>query len=320
MARALTADEILAAMRRWGIPYVEVPGWRTRGNGRAWGDVTGFMWHHTGDDAPDSADLAIVTNGRAGLSGPLCNFGLDDHGNVHLVAAGPANHAGGGDQRVLDAVRAESYTTAPPAPRFTHQDLLNGVAGAVLGNPLLYGVECFYYAEDHPAQWAMMPKLAAAIIDALDRIDTANTWTARSGIGHKEWQRGKIDPRTFAGDTMATLRSHTQAWLDAGPTATAIGDDAMPTPAEIAKAVLDAPIPRPDNTPVSLRSALSGILMNAYRTQKIVAAKDDPDAVAAELAKALQPLVSTGMTQEQMNAAMAQAMREVLGTVDAPGA
>jgi hypothetical protein len=220
MVAPLTPDEIVAALKRWHVPYRETPGWRTRANSRGWGDVTGFMWHHTGDDAPDGTDLRVVTEGRAGLPGPLCNFGLADDGTVHLVAAGAANHAGGGDARVLAAVRAESYLVAPPAPRFTHTDLLNGVSGAVSGNPLFYGCEAFYYNTNSPKLWATMPLLAAAIIDALDRKDTANKWTAKSGIGHKEWQRGKVDPRTFGGDTMATLRAKTQRLLDAGPPGT----------------------------------------------------------------------------------------------------
>ena len=213
MVAPLTSSEIIAALKKWNIPYKEVDGWKTRTNARGWGDVTGFMWHHTGDDAPDTADLKMVRDGRVGLSGPLCNFGLGDDGTVYLVAAGAANHAGGGDIRVLEAVRNESYTTAPPASRFTHTDLLNGVSGAVIGNPLFYGVECFYYNARNPAQRAMMPRLAAAIIDALDNKDTKNKWSAKSGIGHKEWQRGKIDP-TY---DCVQLRKETQALLDAGP-------------------------------------------------------------------------------------------------------
>lgn len=238
MVKPLTGDEIVAALKRWGIPYREQTGWRARANSRGWGDVTGFMWHHTGDDAPDSVDLKMVTEGRTGLPGPLCNFGLADDGTVWLVAAGAANHAGGGDELVLAAVRKESYTTRPPAPRFTHQDLLDGKPGAVSGNPLFYGVECFYYAARNPKQRAMMPRLAAAIIDALDRKDSANSWTAKSGIGHKEWQRGKIDP-TY---DCVTLRAETQALLDAGP----IGDDMTPEQAaQLARieAKLNAQIP-----------------------------------------------------------------------------
>jgi hypothetical protein len=216
MVAPLTPNEIIAALKAWSIPYVEEPDWRTRSNGRAWGDITGFMWHHTGDDATDLASKDVIRDGHANLSGPLSQFALRDDGVVHVIAAGCANHAGGGDTAVLAAVRTESYDTAPPAPRFTHADLVNGKAGTINGNPLFYGVESLYYAKNTPAQRQRMPHLAAAIIWALDRKDPANQWTARSGIGHKEWQRGKVDPNLF-GQTMATLRAETQAYLDTGP-------------------------------------------------------------------------------------------------------
>lgn len=215
MVAPLTPNEIRDAMKAWGIPFIEESGWERRGNGQGWGDVAGFMWHHTGDDAPDSADLRVVRDGRPGLSGPLSQFGLRDDGKVHLIAAGAANHAGGGDPAVLSAVRAESYGAIPPAPRYIH-----GQSGSVIGNPVFYGVESFYYRNLTGAARRMMPRLAAAIIWALDRKDTKNAWTAKSAIGHREWQRGKIDPRLDGGDTCATLRAETQALLNAGPSGT----------------------------------------------------------------------------------------------------
>jgi len=219
MTRPLTADEIVAAMKAWGIPYVEEPGWRSRSNGTTWSDPFGFLWHHTGDDAPDTADLRVVTQGHAGLSGPLCNFGLADDGTVHLVSVGPANHAGGSDPRVIAAVENQSYDQAPPAPRYIH-----GEPGSVVINRRVYGVESFYYAENNPAQFAMMPKLAAAIIWAMNKAN-GTKWNAKHAFGHKESQRGKIDPRTFAGNTMATLRAKTQQYLDAGPGVSAQAKD-----------------------------------------------------------------------------------------------
>ena len=205
MTRSLTPDEILAALRRFNITFHEQPGWRTRTNGSGWGDVVGFMWHHTGDDAPDNVDLRIVRDGRAGLSGPLSQFGLRDDGTVDLIAAGAANHAGGGDPLVLAAVSKESYTAYPPKPRYAH-----GQAGSISGNGRFYGVETYYLGTPDPRAAKTMPVLAAAIIDALDRVDVVNTWTARSAIGHKEWQRGKVDP---SGVDCHTLRTQTNSQL-----------------------------------------------------------------------------------------------------------
>ncbi len=217
MVAPLTPQEIVDALTVWGIRIIEEPGWRTRSNNSGFGDVTGFMWHHTGDDLLNNTNLEIVVGGHEGLPGPLCNFGLRDDGRVHLVAAGGANHAGGGDIRVLQAVQDETYGEAPPAPRFTHDDLVNGVPGTVLGNPRFYGVESFYHQDLTGTARSVMPRLAAAVIWALDRKDTHNTWTAKSAIGHKEWQKGKPDPRLDNGETCADLRRETQAFLDAGP-------------------------------------------------------------------------------------------------------
>ena len=212
MSRPLTADEILAALKRWGITYHETPSWRTRHNGSGWGDVQGFLWHHTGDDAADDVDLRIVRDGRAGLPGPLCQFGLRDDGSVDLVAAGAANHAGGGDPLVLAAVSRGNYGAYPPKSRYAH-----GQAGSVGGNAHFYGVETYYSGTHKPTGPVArtMPLLAAAIIDALDRIDNTKSWSAKSAIGHKEWQRGKVDPGNV---DCATLRTQTQELLDTGET------------------------------------------------------------------------------------------------------
>ena len=212
MARPLTADNWIAALKRWGIPFVEEPNWRTRANSRGWGEVEGFMVHHTGDDAPDSADLTIVRDGRAGLSGPLCNVGLEDSGRVRLVAAGAANHAGGGDAAVIRAMIAGKPL---PAPRYSHLDL-GDYPDAIIGNPRFAGVEAFYYLKNSPAQRAMMPLLVAAWIDGMNR-QNGTKWSGNRLIGHKEWQRGKIDPKLFGDDSMNKMRAQCAAYLQAGP-------------------------------------------------------------------------------------------------------
>jgi len=216
MVQALTPKEILEALAVWGIPNVQESGWRTRSNAQGWRDVTGFMVHHTGNEVSDAVEVKGIIKGRPGLSGPLANFGLDDQGVVHLVAAGAANHAGGGDVRVLQAVQLESYDAFPPAPRFTHEEFLAGAPGSVIGNPRFMGVETFYNTNLTDKARQTMPRLAAAMIWALDRKDTDNAWTARSVIGHKEWQRGKPDPRNV---DMSVLRKEIQQLLTAGPTA-----------------------------------------------------------------------------------------------------
>jgi len=84
------------AARTSGLIVVEVAGWRTRGHGPM-RVVEGVVGHHTatGDAAKgDYPSLNVVTNGRAGLPGPLCNFGLGRSGIVYVIAAGVGYHAG----------------------------------------------------------------------------------------------------------------------------------------------------------------------------------------------------------------------------------
>jgi hypothetical protein len=174
------------------------------------------MHHHTGDDASDAADRAVLVHGRPGLRGPLANFGVTDGGRIDIVSAGAANHAGKGDPRVLEAVRLESYGRFPPA---THKH--QGSPGAVGGNGKFYGWETYYGAGDDPTinekQYRALVLSTAAIISALDAIDgPATRWTGRSCIGHKEWTDHKVDPRKI---DMSVDRADIQWCLDHGPTA-----------------------------------------------------------------------------------------------------
>lgn len=186
MAEPMTADEVLQALKRWRVPFQKTDGWRTRNRNHvgAWGPVHGLVIHHTADDALDQVDLRTITRGRPGLPGPLSHFGCDDQGTIWLVAWGRANHAGGGDPRVLRAVIEESYDDYPPKPR-EH----TGSAGSTDGNDNFYGVETFYSGTKPPTAAARrsLVLLSAAICDH-------HGWSAKSVIGHKEWSDQKSDP------------------------------------------------------------------------------------------------------------------------------
>lgn len=207
MSTPLTPDQIRAALRKWGIRFHEYPGWETwnrNGAGWPWGPVHGFVLHHTGDDAPDDADEKVVHDGRADLPGPLAQFGIRDDGSVDLLGCGRANHAGGGDPRVLDAVIAESYGDYPPAPHY-HQ----GSPGAADGNTVFYGAETYYSGSHRPEQYATMVLLPTAIMDA-------HGWGCRSTIGHKEWSDWKPDPASV---DMKQVRADIEWCLKNGPAA-----------------------------------------------------------------------------------------------------
>lgn len=224
MSQPMTANQLLTQLKKWGVRYNEVPGWRTHNRDAvgAWGPVNGFMVHHTGDDAVDSADRRVIVEGRSDLPGPLAQFGCNDNGVIDLVGWGRANHAGAGDPNVFQAVIHESYGNYPPKPHY-HQG--SPLPPAVDGNSHFYGVETYYSGGHVPTQEAYhaLVLLAAAVCDF-------HGWSAKSVIGHKEWSDAKVDPGRV---DMKGFRADVAAALKAGPT----------------KAAQPKPVKRPHKTP-----------------------------------------------------------------------
>ncbi|MEV8048970.1 peptidoglycan-binding protein [Streptomyces bacillaris] len=187
MAPPLTADRLLAALRAEGLQVVEHPGWRTnnRNHKGAWGPVHGVMIHHTVTSGT-AASVNLCFNGHSALPGPLCHGVIAKDGTVHLVGNGRANHAGLGDDDVLQAVIAEK---ALPPDNEANTD----------GNRYFYGFEAVNLG-DGKDPWP------AAQLDAIERaaaaVCRAHSWGAGSVIGHSEWQPGKVDPRGFGMDWM----------------------------------------------------------------------------------------------------------------------
>ncbi|MFF3129519.1 N-acetylmuramoyl-L-alanine amidase [Streptomyces sp. NPDC057908] len=195
MANPMSAAQVISALRAEGVRVVEVGNWRThnRNSKGAWGPVNGSMVHHTVTKGT-AATVAMVRDGYASLPGPLCHGMIAKDGRVHLVGWGRANHAGGGDPRVLEQVIAESYGSRPTPPT-------KGNANGTDGNARFYGWECENLG-DGKDPW---PK---AQYDAIVRVQAAlcraHGWSAKSVIGHLEWSNDKADPRGF---TMAELRA-----------------------------------------------------------------------------------------------------------------
>lgn len=214
MANPLSADALVSALRAEGVTVVEHDGWRTHNRNLKgpWGPVNGVIIHHTVSSGT-TASVSLCYDGHAELPGPLCHGVIAKDGAVHLVGNGRANHAGGGDPSVLQAVITETYGDRPPAP---HQH--EGSAGAVDGNARFYGFECINTGGGQAwpeAQLEAMHRVSAALC-------RAHGWTERSVIGHKEWQPGKPDP---AGISMDDFRSSVAEHLS--------GDEpASTTPAE----------------------------------------------------------------------------------------
>lgn len=230
MSTPMKPAELLAQLKKWDVPYREIKGWRhherDQATGLDFGPVYGCMTHHTGDDAPDNVDRRVIRDGRSDLPGPLAHFGLNDDGVLDIHSIGRANHAGGGDPRVLRAVIAESYGKFPPKTHF-HQ----GEPGSTDGNDHFYGCEVYYSGRQKMTNKAYrtLVRLWAAICDF-------HGWTAKSVIGHKEWSDWKSDP---ASQSMHSLRLDVDAMLAAGPGQPVLKDTRVTKIGEMLDEVLD---------------------------------------------------------------------------------
>ncbi|MFJ1993066.1 peptidoglycan-binding protein [Streptomyces asiaticus] len=218
MAKPLSAAAFLTALKDEGLKVVEVGSWRTHnreGHG-AWGPVHGVMIHHTVTKGTQNT-VDICRNGHASLPGPLCHGVIAKDGTVHLVGYGRANHAGLGDDDVLQAVIDEKPV---PADNEANTD----------GNARFYGFECENLGDGKDpwpkAQLEAIEKVSAAIC-------RAHGWNERSVIGHLEWQPGKIDPKGF---TMASMRTRVKGRLG-----TSSPGPSKPTPSN--------PAPKPSYEP-----------------------------------------------------------------------
>lgn len=188
MSAPMSAAAFLQALVDEGLVVVEVGDWRThnRNHKGAWGPVHGVMIHHTVTKGT-ARTVDICQHGYAALPGPLCHGVIAKDGRVHLVGYGRTNHAGLGDDDVLESVIAEKSL---PEDNEANTD----------GNRHFYGFECENLG-DGKDPWPAVQ--LEAIEKAAAAVCRHHNWNAPSVIGHREWQPGKVDPRGF---DMADMR------------------------------------------------------------------------------------------------------------------
>lgn len=197
-------DNTPEILRRHGLKVKVVPGWKTRGRPASTGgfNPVGVLCHHTATTVAwtVAAVLRLLTGGRSGLPGPLCQFGLDRDGTVWLVAAGRANHAG----------KAKSV----------------GSVAAGDGNTLYIGIEAFNSGTGEP--WPAAQYNAYVLLAAVIQVELTKN-SARAVAGHKETSiTGKVDP-TF---NMDTFRKRVAAMMEQIQ-----DDDSTPAPVTRGEAV-----------------------------------------------------------------------------------
>jgi hypothetical protein len=218
MSTPMTADQELAAFKKWQCRIKEYSGWRIRSRPGGLKSARGVVVHHTGSSSQTDDYLNFLfVRGRPeeGIPGPLCNVSTDMDGDLHVGAYGRANHAGSGSLRTLDAVTSENYDGY-------NKELEPGSDQSVNGNDYYYGNEIRYTGGSKMSDAAYRTALlhAAAIVDFYD-------WSPLSVIGHKEHTSRKNDPGScpmyiFRRDLRAVLlHGPGQGTPDAPPLGTA---------------------------------------------------------------------------------------------------
>jgi hypothetical protein len=207
----MTHTQFIDLMADWDIETVDnsrggVKWYNHNRNSKGkWGEVYGSMNHHTGGD-DNKAGADVLWNGYAALPGPLCHGGIKQDGRVLLNGWGRTNHAGLGDDDILDLVISEDYK-ALPRPNEANSD----------GNRRFYGWEWMYDGLSDPIE--KYPKLYRTAVRLNAAICTFHKWTAKSCIGHGNWQPGKWDPGARKGVmfSIPQFQNHVEQAIKEGP-------------------------------------------------------------------------------------------------------
>ncbi len=208
-------------IRGMGFQVVEWSGCYGRSNGIGWsaGKPVGHINHHYVCSL--NPDQGYINNLVANLAnGTVVNWFADVHGVAYLIGTGPMNHAGTGNQSVLDRTRNDQ---PPPGPASS--------AGSITGNAHYSGTEC-----QHPGDSTPWPEPMLRVMVAINAAEFL-VWgySAQRAINHFEWTNRKIDMSAgggsgsggWAGDE---LRRRVAQQMTGGTTPPPeLGDDEMAT-------------------------------------------------------------------------------------------
>jgi hypothetical protein len=231
-----TSDDYRAAvdlLRGWGFRVVEWSGCYGRSNGGGWsaGRPVGHVNHHyVCSMNPDQSYIDGLVGNLA--NGSVVNWFADVHGTAYLIGTGPMNHAGTGNQSVLDLTRADQ---PPPGPA--------GSAGSITGNAHYSGTEC-----QHPGDSTPWP---GPMLDVMVAINAAEflVWgySAARAINHFEWTNRKIDMSAGGGPSDSWAGDELRRRVSARMAGTGQGDwFDMATQADLAAVVWEQ-INRPEH-------------------------------------------------------------------------
>lgn len=207
------SDDYAAAvqlLRGWGFQVTEWSGCYGRSNGGGWsaGKPVGHVNHHYVCSLnPDQGYI----NGLVGnlANGAVVNWFADVHGVAYLIGTGPMNHAGTGNQSVLDRTRADQ---PPPGPATSQ--------GSISGNSHYSGTEC-----QHPGDSTPWP---GPMLDVMVAINAAEflVWgySENRAINHFEWTNRKIDMSAGGGPSDTWAGEELRRRVSARMSGTGTGD------------------------------------------------------------------------------------------------
>lgn len=177
------SDDFRAAveiLRSWGFKVVEWQGCYGRSNGGSWsaGKPVGHVNHHYVCSLnPDQGYINGLVSNLA--NGSVVNWFGDVHGVAYLIGTGPMNHAGTGNQSVLDLTRKDQAPPSNPASS----------AGSISGNSHYSGTELQHPGDSTPYPGPMLDICVA--INAAEFLVWG--YSANRAINHSEWSNRKID-------------------------------------------------------------------------------------------------------------------------------
>lgn len=301
--------------RSAGLAVIEQPGWRTRGHGPQT-DVDTIVCHHTAGPATGNApSLDVVQNGRSDLAGPLSHFVLARDGLVYVVAAGLCYHAG--------AVKLTTYSNAHAI----------GIEAEGTGTASWPEVQMVAYAK---LCKALMRAFGLSISDVLGHKEVCSPVGRKSDPNFDMSAfRTRVATSTLGDEDMPLSDAdkdwlvHNIGWAFQNPAAGDTGDmhsvltgvadqvAGLPKAANVwaYKGATDTVDMHAQIAQVLTGQASLSAAVAAVRTAVAAGGTTDPTAVATALAPLLAPLVHSGVTPDQIGAAVTTALHNASGTV-----
>lgn len=223
--------DLADGLRKHGLTVIEIDGWKTRGwAGRGfYGTPKGVLHHHTATTSArrystGSPTLNMLIGGRSDLPGPLCNLAFGRAGEVYVVAAGWANHAGVGGpiggvplnagNGWLIGIEAESSGVAPA----------DWTADQIRVWPYLASALARMYKPSDPDtflqlahyEWSSMGKIDASLLpDRIEGLRSAQAWVTATGTHAWSYANPTGKPKKAAATKPATpAPTTTKEWSD----------------------------------------------------------------------------------------------------------